>query len=100
MFTRTAGLVKKSARVIPLISYNSCASKAREDVQWSDAFQFAYMYAQPTCDIWSALWAFRDSIVAALTTHCHVLARKDLFCLNSHPKACHIVNVKDDDLLQ
>ena len=62
----------------------------------SDTFQFAYMYAQPTCDIWSALWEFRDSIVAALT-HCHVLARKDLF---SHPKACHIVTGKDEDHLK
>ena len=33
-------------------------------------------------------------------THCHVLARKDPICLNSHPKACHIVNVKDDDHLK
>ena len=65
----------------------------------SDVCQFAYMYAQPACDIWSALWEFRDSIVAALT-HCHVLATKDLLCLNSHPKACHIVNVKDNDHLK
>ena len=65
----------------------------------SDACQFAYMYAQPTCDICSALWEFLDSIVAALT-HCHVLARKDIFCLNRHPKACRIVNVKDDDNLK
>ena len=67
--------------------------------QTPDACQFAYIYAQPTFDIGSALGEFRDSIVAALT-HCHVLARKDLFCLNSHPKACHIVNVKDDDHLK
>ena len=45
------------------------------------------------------LWEFRDSIVAALT-HYHVLARKDLFCSNSHPKECQIVNVKDDDHLK
>ena len=91
MFTSTAGLVKNDASVIPLISYNSCGSKARDDVPRSNACQFAYMYAQQTCDIWSALWEFRDSIVAALTIICHVLARKDLFCLNSHPKAYDIV---------
>ena len=99
MFTSTAGLVKYGASVIPLISYNSCGSKARDNVPRSDACQFAYMYAQPTCDIWSALWEFWDSIVAALT-NCHVLARKYLFCLNSHRKAYHIVNVEADDLLK
>ena len=38
----------------------------------------------------------------AALTHCHVLARKDLLliCLNSHPKACHTVNVKDDNHLK
>ena len=36
----------------------------------------------------------------AALTHCHVLATKDLLYLNSYPKACHIVNVKDDDHLK
>ena len=98
MFTSTAGLVKNGAWMIPL-SATACGSKARDDVPLSDTCQFAYMYAQPTCDIWSALREFRHSIVAALI-HCHVLARKDLLCLNSHPKACDIVNVKDDDHLK
>ena len=82
MFTSTAGLVKNGTSMILFISYNLCGSKARDDVPRSDACQFAYMYAQPTGDIWSALWEFRDSIVAALV-HCHVLAIKDLFCLKT-----------------
>ena len=74
---------------------------AIDDVPLSDACQFANMYAQPTCDIWSALGEFRDSIVAALThSPLSCVSEEGSFLFNYHPKACHIVNVKDDDHLK
>ena len=39
----------------------------------------------------------------AALTHCHVLEVSEegsFLFKNSHPKACHIVNVKDDDHLK